>query len=100
MGKTKGKKFDNIKEQIQPLTDIWKDIFCEFDKNEIHKEITFIFQLRSPNGTHGDFYIIDEKDLIHDYNYDDESMEVMYLWDSKNKKNEEDERKINITGKF
>ena len=39
-----------------------KEIFCEFDKNEIHKERTFIFPLRSPNGTDDDFYIINYKD--------------------------------------
>ena len=40
LDKTKGKKFDQIKEEMQPLIKILKEIFCEFDKNEIHKERT------------------------------------------------------------
>ena len=44
LGKTRGEKFDNIKEQIKPLRDILKEIFCVFDKNELHKERIFIFQ--------------------------------------------------------
>ena len=32
----KGEKFDKIKEGLQPLIKIL-EIFCEFDKNEIHK---------------------------------------------------------------
>ena len=92
MGKTRGEKFDNIKEQIKPLRDILKEVFCVFDKNELHKERTFIFQWRSPEGTRDDFYIIDGKDVIHDDDDDaDESMEVMYLWDPADK-DEEDER--------
>ena len=58
LDKTKGKKFDQIKKEMQPLIKILKEIFCEFNKNEIHKERTFIFALRSPSGFHDDFYII------------------------------------------
>ena len=46
LDKTKGEKFDKIKEEIQPLIKILKEIFCKFDKNKIHKERTFIFPLR------------------------------------------------------
>ena len=42
LNKTKGEKFDQIKKEMEPLTKILKEIFCEFDKNEIHKERTFI----------------------------------------------------------
>ena len=62
MNKTKGIKFKYIKKKLQPLIKILKEIFCEFDKNEIHKERTFIFPSRSPNGTDDDFYIINYKD--------------------------------------
>ena len=62
LNKTKGKKFDMIKKKIEPLTKILKEIFCEFDKNEIHKERTFIFALRSPNGTDDDYYNINYKE--------------------------------------
>ena len=62
LNKTKGKKFKYIKKKLYPLTKILKEIFCEFDKNEIHKEKTFIFPLRSPNATHDEFYIINYKD--------------------------------------
>ena len=60
--KTKGIKFNYIKKKLYPLIKILKEIFCEFDKNEIHKESTFIFPLRSPNGTDDEFYIINYKD--------------------------------------
>ena len=62
LNKTKGIKFKYIKKKLYPLTKILKEIFCEFDKNEIHKERTFIFPLRSPNGTDDKFYIINYKD--------------------------------------
>ena len=38
LSKTKGEKFDKIKKEMEPLTKILKEIFCEFDKNEIHKK--------------------------------------------------------------
>ena len=62
LNKTKGIKFKYIKKKLYPLIKKLKEIFCEFDKNEIHKERTFIFPLRSPNGTDDDFYIINYKD--------------------------------------
>ena len=62
LNKTKGIKFKYIKKKLYPLTKILKEIFCEFDKNEIHKERTFILPLRSPNGTDDKFYIINYKD--------------------------------------
>ena len=64
LNKTKGIKFKYIKKKMQPLTKILKEIFCEFDKNEIHEERTFIFALRSPNGTDDTFYIINYKDNL------------------------------------
>ena len=73
LDKTKGKKFDQIKKEMQPLIKILKEIFCEFDKNEIHKERTFIFALRSPAGFHDDFYIINNKDdMLRYYSSDDD----------------------------
>ena len=69
LGKTKGKRFDKIKEEFEPLIKILKEIFCEFDKNEIHKERTFIFPLRSPSGTHDDFYIINGEDILKKFYY-------------------------------
>ena len=76
LDKTKGEKFNQIKKEIQPLIKILKEIFCEFDKNEIHKERTFIFALRSPAGYEDDLYIINNKDNILSYssNYDVKSM--------------------------
>ena len=74
LNKTKRKKFKYIKKKLHPLIKILKEIFCEFDKNEIHKERTFIFPLRSPSGTHDEFYIINYKDDLlrrsfGDYDY-------------------------------
>ena len=77
LNKTKGEKFDQIKKEMQPLIKILKEIFCEFDKNEIHKERTFIFALRSPVGYDDDFYIINNKDdILSCYPDDDNDNEV------------------------
>ena len=84
LGKTKGEKFDQIKKEMQPLIKILKEIFCEFDKNEIHKERTFIFALRSPAGLHDDFYIINNKYDILRY-YSDDKVKTMFLSYSSNK---------------
>ena len=122
LNKTKGIKFKYIKKKLHPLTKILKEIFCEFDKNEIHKERTFIFPLRSPNGTDDEFYIINYKDDllrrsfgcydaitysddeifkdIHNGEYDrkeydyekDYDIKSMFLH-TNNNKDEEDERK-------
>ena len=72
LNKTKGIKFKYLKKKLHPLIKILKEIFCEFDKNEIHKERTFIFPLRSPNGTDDEFYIINYKDnlLERSFGYD------------------------------
>ena len=103
LNKTKGEKFNKIKKEMEPLTKILKEIFCEFDKNEIHKERTFIFALRSPAGTHDDFYIINYKDDLlrkssdddddDNYNVYDDDVKSMYLHKSTNK-DENDERKF------
>ena len=74
LNKTKGKRFERIRKRVQPLTKILKEMFCEFDKNKIHEERTFIFVLRSPAGTHDEYYIINYKDDLlnksSDNNYD------------------------------
>ena len=102
LNKTKGEKFNKIKKEMEPLTKILKEIFCEFDKNEIHKERIFIFALRSPAGTHDDFYIINYKDDLlrksfdddddddDNYNVYDDDVKSMYLHYSTKK----DERKF------
>ena len=97
LSKTKGEKFDKIKKKMEPLTEILKEIFCEFDKNEIHKERTFIFPLRSPGGSHDDFYIINYKDdllrTFSDIDNDDsdnEDVKSMFLHSSSNKKDKKD----------
>ena len=64
LNKTKGIKFKYIKKKLHPLLKILKEIFCKFDKNEIHKERTFIFPLRSPNGTDDRYYIMNYKDNL------------------------------------
>ena len=76
-------------------------MFCEFDNNEIHKERTFIFALRSPAGSDDDYYIINYKDDLlnksdnfyddikhEDYSYEDDNddIEIMSLHSSSYKK--------------
>ena len=101
LNKTKGEKFDKIKEEMRPLTKILKEIFCEFDKNEIHKEKTFIFPLRSPEGSHDEFYIINYNDDLISKIYDDDDrdsdiddIKSFFLHTSSNKKDVKDERKF------
>ena len=91
LDKTKGEKFNQIKKEMQPLIKILKELFCEFDKNEIHKERTFIFALRSPAGFHDDFYIINNKDYMLEYSSDG-NVKIIYLNKVTNK-DEKDERK-------
>ena len=97
LNKTKGEKFNQIKKEMVPLIKILKEMFCEFDNNEIHKERTFIFQLRSPAGTHDDFYFINYKDNLllkfSDDDEDDDDIISLYLHSSTNK-DEEDKRKF------
>ena len=89
LDKTKGEKFDQIKEEMQPLIKILKEIFCEFDKNKIHKERTFIFPLRSPVGTDDEFYIINNKEDMLSYNDDEDDyyadIKCMFLYKATNK---------------
>ena len=84
LNKTKGEKFDKIKKEMEPLIKKLKNEFCEFDKNEIHKERTFIFPLRSPAGTDDNFYIINyEDDLLRKYFPDDsDDIECMFLYET------------------
>lgn len=67
LSKTKKESFKQIKEEVQPLVDALKKTFEEFDKNEIHNNMTFIYQLRSPNRRGHDFYILDGRDFIRIY---------------------------------
>ena len=108
LNKTKGKIFDKIKEELEPLTKILKEIFCKFDNNEIHKERTFIFPLRSPNGTDDDYYNINyqydflRKRSICNKNYTDEEDEedgMISLYNPSNEKDEEED-KYGIIGLF
>ena len=92
LSKIKDVRFNGIKKQFEPLTKILKNIFCEFDKNEIHKEMTFIFPLRLPNGEHSSFYIINNDDLKSKYK-DDNRLISFFLHDNTNK-NKEDKRKF------
>ena len=79
LDKTKGKKFDEIKKEMKPLIKILKEMFCEFDKNKIYKERTFILPLRSPIVYNKnlciykkDFYIINNKENLLKYDEEEE----------------------------
>ena len=94
LNKTKGEKFDHIKNRMKPLTEKLKEKFCEFGKHEIHKKRTFIFALRSPLGTHDNFYIHNYKDDLlrksgdsdEDYD-DDEQKEIRSMFLTVNRNN-------------
>ena len=89
LDKTKGEKFDHIKKEMLPLIKILKEIFCEFDKNEIQKERTFIFALNPNDSYNKDFYIINNKNYLLRKYPDINSM----LLNQKDEKDEKDERK-------
>ena len=90
LNKTKGEKFDQIKKEMEPLIKILKEMFCEFDKNEIHQERTFIFALRSPAGFHDDFYNINNKDdLLRKYSSDDDNDDIGCMFLHKTNNNDE-----------
>ena len=94
LDKTKGEKFDQIKKEMQPLIKILKEIFCVLDKNQIHKERTFIFALRSPAGFHDDLYIIDNKDMLKFTS--DGDIKSMYLHYSNSKDKSKDYYEIDL----
>ena len=94
LDKTKGEKFDQIKKEMQPLIKKLKDLFSKFDKNEIHKERTFIFALRSPAGFHDDLYIIDNKDMLKFTS--DGDIKSMYLHYSNSKDESKDYYEIDL----
>ena len=77
-------------------------MFCEFDKNKIHKERTFIFPLRPTAPFSKDFYIINNKENM--LKYDEEKYDCSFslygfYYDVKemelrtNKRNKKDIRK-------
>ena len=82
LDKTEGEKFDKIKNELFPLIKLLKEIFCEFDHNELHNERTFIFALRSPAGYHDVHYIIyNGDDMLNEYDSDaDADVNIMDLY--------------------
>ena len=46
LGKTTDKKFEKVKRKLKLWVKLLKEMFCEFDKNDIHKNYTFIFANR------------------------------------------------------
>ena len=92
LNKIKDVRFNGIKKEFEPLTKILKNIFCEFDKNEIHKEMTFIFPLRLPNGEYTSMYIINNDDLI--IKYEDDNRLISLFLHENTIKNKVDKRKF------
>ena len=91
LDKTKGEKFDQIKKEMQPLIKILKESFCEFDKNEIHKERTFIFELKSSAAPHGYFHFINKDDMLEYFS--DVDVKFLFLHKATNI-DKKDERKF------
>ena len=42
LGKTTDKKFEKVKRKLKLWIKLLKEMFCEFDKNDIHKNYTFL----------------------------------------------------------
>ena len=101
LDKTEGEKFDNIKNELFPLIKLLKEIFYEFEHNELHNERTFIFALRSPAGYHNVYYTIyNGDDMLNEYDSDaDVNIMDLYHYDDNlnegrfsRKKNKKDRR--------
>ena len=84
LDKTKGEKFDIIKDILHPLIKKLKEIFYEFHHNELHEGRIFILAILSPAGASDEpFYIINnEKDML-EYEDQYDCMKVLELIDSR-----------------
>ena len=59
---------------------ILKEMFCEFDKNDIHKDYTFIFAHRSIYGFHNSFYKLNGKEYVALTEKNDEKHELRSMF--------------------
>ena len=64
LSKTTDKKFDKVKKRLRFWIKVLKEMFYEFDKNDIHKDHTYIFDHRCKYGTDEHFYELNGKEYV------------------------------------
>ena len=62
LSKTTSPKFLMVKLRLKEWINLLKEIFRKFDKNDIHKNYTFIFAHRCKLGFHDRYYEINGED--------------------------------------
>ena len=79
LSKTTDKKFDKVKKRLRFWIKVLKEMFYEFDKNDIHKDHTYIFAHRCELGTDDSFYEINGKEYVANRDEED-GLRTMYLY--------------------
>ena len=64
LSKTTDKKFDKVKKRLRFWIKVLKEMFYEFDKNDIHKDHTYIFAHICEYGTHSSYYELNGKEYV------------------------------------
>ena len=64
LSKTTDKKFGKVKKRLRFWIKELKEMFYEFDKNDIHKDHTYIFAHRCECGTDEKFYTLNGKEYV------------------------------------
>ena len=80
LSKTTGKEFDRVKKRLRFWIKVLKEMFYEFDKNDIHKDHTYIFAHRCELGTDDQFYNLNGKEYVANRDEED-GLRSMYLSD-------------------
>ena len=70
LSKTTNERFKEIKTKLTPLIKKLKDLFHNFDKNDVHNDYTYILPLNCHYCYYGTFYdrlyFINDKDYLND----------------------------------
>ena len=65
LSKTTDKKFDKVQKRLRFMIKFFKEMFFEFDKNDIHKDHTFVFSYNC-EVSDDKFYTLNGKDYLED----------------------------------
>ena len=80
LSKTTDKKFDKVKKRLRFWIKVLKKMFYEFDKNDIHKDHTYIFAHRCEYGFDDQFYELNGKEYVA-YRDEKDGLRSMFLSD-------------------
>ena len=82
LSKTTSPKFEKVKLRLKEWINLLKEIFRKFDKNDIHKNYTFIFAHRCKLGSHDRYYEINGEDYLRYHEDEDKrkyKIKTMFL---------------------